>query len=118
MTDSEKHTPGPFGEISHLTQSGSNFPTPWEARTYLPEGEDPYTTISGEHEVWDADGCIIAEVDSRQFADLIAAAPDLLGACEKLLKAIHPNTSPADRGDAEEEAQAAIVKAKGGDHAG
>jgi hypothetical protein len=49
---------------------------------------------------------------------MMIAAPDLYEACEALLAALHPSASPADRGDAEEQARAALAKAEGRDTGG
>jgi hypothetical protein len=100
----------PFGEIGHLTESGSNFPTPWEARTYHPEGDYPYTTTRGEHEVWSADGYLVAEVDTRQVADLIAAAPDLKEACQEFVRKVEAGEAKSTR--SYQQMKAALAKAE------
>jgi len=105
MADQNERTP--WGDISHLTESGSSFPFPWQARTYLPEGEDPHTTLSGEHEVWSADGQTVAEVDARQVADMIAAVGDLYEALRRLYQ-----NDPMDSGKMTA-AAAALRKAEG-----
>ncbi len=89
-----KHTPGPW----FTPPEGRNFPDAWwsvDAR-YASGKNIGIALISTSY----ADAC------------LMAAAPDLLAACEKALahlQALHPLTGDEDFGDIEQ----AIAKAKG-----
>lgn len=67
----------------------------------------------GQHPVAFADGPTMAISDAN--ATLIAAAPDLLAACEALLAGHVVGFTHAERVAAIAAARAAIAKAKGGD---
>lgn len=57
-----------------------------------------------------ADAHVVAEVDHEPYARLIAAAPDLLAACEALLS---PNHTPETYSAAVERMKVAVAKARG-----
>ena len=60
-----------------------------------------------------SDGPLIADCDTDVNADLIAAAPDLLAACEGLVDWIDPNEAMDGLNREIDDARAAIAKAKG-----
>ena len=87
-------------------------PGPWKTEQRTTKGE--FVT---ETHIVASDGSHIAEVSPCQIeenARLIAAAPDLLGACNAALVAIDSIMPPEERGDsASDKLRAAIARAKG-----
>mgnify|MGYP007047153919 CR=1 FL=1 len=80
--------------------------------------EMPHDDVA-DYEVRTPSDYIVASVHNRQHADIIAAVGDLYESCQALVAALHPSASPADRGDAEEQARDALAKAdgrEGGEH--
>lgn len=93
MSDS-KHTPGPWAVTG-------------------PTGTTVCaTTDRGRYPVAFAEGVSLAQMDAN--AALIAAAPDLLAACEALYTAVAADLSPKARDEALAAGLAAIAKARGG----
>lgn len=89
---SAKHTPGPWKVSGHMVRT--------ECETSWPVASCCYGTA--------------AQSDAN--ARLIAAAPELLAACDAMLNAIADNTDigfDVDLNEAMRAARAAIVKAKG-----
>ena len=80
-------------------------PSPWTIR--LSRADSTYTHISSESN--DSVACTKSEADAR----LIAAAPDLLAAAEKMVAA----NFAAEKFEAIRALEAAIAKARGASHA-
>jgi len=107
-SDMSKHTPGPW-TVHHFLDNDGMANCPQDCGIY--EIEEANETIVG-HQRDGNHGEAIIEAEAN--AKLIAAAPDLLAACKRLLEEV---SDPRIWGRYVDRARAAIAKAKGEQHA-
>jgi hypothetical protein len=104
----EGHTPGPWRMTKKPYSRTKEGPSGWNVRADTAMPGDP-----SEHVVATAHGTDVYGFSAEANARLIASAPDLLAACQRVLRAIEWGTT-ADRMDSAEQAEllrAAIARA-------
>lgn len=116
MNDEAKHTPGPW-QVRGEIKSGAASRAPideWCGSVY-PQRKD--YNYRGEVCFLQSSNCIkgVTSAEAAANAHLIAAAPDLLAACEEVLALMddHNVNAPNKWSAAVDQMRAAIAKAKG-----
>lgn len=107
MTQTSKHTPGPW----RIADSGNHKAVLATRDRPGAHGHDTLCQVLDLFRPWDPSG----RVETEANAHLIAAAPDLLAACEAWTKAAHAgiDADPELWSTAENLSASAIAKARG-----